>query len=432
MIKSTLQVIQRTRPHRNYISPINYEIDQKLKELDFKGDINKKLIDDLCNMMSFEYYDEDIEKCFTNPETWEGRPKDIEYNKNVQEFLRNIKFNSYPGTPLERAIIIAAQLAAMDKQQGGGKGKGKGDSKSKGEGEGEGEEEETIGLFEPGPNRSDPKDVAEQMSLIMEKLKITSDFEKEALELNTVNTLHQVVKLSQKANYLMTKISLKLKHFGKIQVARKRTHITDNHSRKKRYMKLTDVNKILKVNKIKYLDPAFEYKLATNQLLYKEGFKTEEEKQLLMMLIDDSGSMNTPLKVAWRNAVLLNRCEAVANGDAELIVYRFERGLYGRTHLKTKEEAMSFYRTMLKHSPHGGTTDIEGCLKKCITEIESMHGFNPDIMIVLDGQDHFDDMDNKGVKVHAVIIGTQHASLEKFCKKTGGMFLYEDERQERQ
>lgn len=416
------QVLKRTIPDSRYYTPTVEEIEEQLKLLGVPDNfpVPIDIVQDLCNVQSFEYFERDKNDAFVDQKFWPRVNSDeVKYHKNVQEFLKEIKYDSYPGTPLERACLIAAHLAAQE-ENGSGKGNPKEDKDANGN--------QKMECFTPGPKRGDPREMAGKMAEMAEKLKHISDFEQEALEFNNCNDFQKLVKLSQGATKLLTSISLKLEGFKKISVSAKKTRVVDTHSRKKRHVKIRDFNKINKVSKIKFVDPAFDHKLATKNLYHKEGFVVNTEKQLLMMLIDDSGSMSSPLKLAWRNAVLLNRCEAVSRGDAELIVYFYEVGRYRRTHVKTKEEAMALYQRVLHHRPGGGGTNIAGVLQESIKEIHGMHGYKPDIMIVLDGQDHFTDMDHKGVIVHAVIIGTQHKQLEKFCKKTGGMFLYEEER----
>lgn len=415
--------VKRTKPHEQYLTPYQEQIKDKLNDMNFKGDFNMSIAQDLCNVMSYEFFEEDPEKAFIKPSTWNLSPDRVKYHENIQEFLRKIDYNKYPGTPLERACMVVKHLNAINEQSSQGQGKGKGGANGKGEDE-NGEQE--LQMFTPGAGRSTPDEIAEQMVSQVEKLRHMSDFEKEALELNNKNHFEQIVDLA-KYHKEFTKISLKLKTFGRITVKAKRTKIKDPYSRKKRYMQINDVSKAYKVPKSSMLDPSFEYKLISKQLMYKEGYQVEAEKQILMMLLDDSGSMSTPQKIAWRNAVLLNRCEAVAKGEAELIFYRYETDRYGRTHVKTKEEAMALFNNIKKHIPGGGGTNIEGVLRDSIEEISKMNGYKPDIIIVMDGQDHFTDMDNKGTIVHSIIIGSEHKHMEKFCKKTGGLIIAEKE-----
>ena len=426
--KRPLEVIKRSKPDSRYITPDPEEIMEVLLKMGLPPTsdppVPLSIVQDLCNMQSYEYFERDPKDALVDPIYWDKSiaPKELAYHKNIQDFLRNIDYNKYPGTPLERACEIALHLAAQNEaNHGAGGGQGKQEENKDANGE------EKMKCFQPGPNRDNSTELAKHLTELAEKLKHVTKFEEEVLGLNNLNTYQKYKKLSRGAEKMLMEISLKLEGFKKINVSTKKLKKVDPHSRKKRHIRIEDLNNVVKVPKVKFVDPAFDYKLATKALYHKEGFVIHEEKQILMMLIDDSGSMRTPQKLAWRNAILLNRCEAVAEGKAELILYFYENSRYERQHVKTPEEAKKLVKKVLAHSPGGGSTDIESALEASIKEIHAMHGYKPDIMIVLDGQDHFTDMDNKGVTVHAVIIGTEHKELEKFCRKTGGMFLYEKE-----
>lgn len=206
---------------------------------------------------------------------------------------------------------------------------------------------------------------------------------------------------------------------------------TDNSSNQRQRKQMESFGQVTKIGKREIVKETFEDKFVKKELIVKEKVKPEEKKQILYMLLDDSGSMCQVEKQTYVRAVLLNRLEAVADGKAELHFSLYESKKYNYFHAKDKQTAAKLYRDISLRSPGGGGTHIGYVLQQTVNEIKEQQAkgmfYDPEIMIVCDGDDYInpEELDPKDVKINVVLLGTTNDNLEKVAKKTGGFYTVE-------
>ena len=169
--------------------------------------------------------------------------------------------------------------------------------------------------------------------------------------------------------------------------------------------------------------PTFQYKLCTNQLSVIQDMPTD--KQNLLLLIDDSGSMSHPEKMEWVQAVVYNRLEAVINNKARLIICWFEEYVHRHIIIRTKQEAIKFITSQSFGSFDGGDTDIQRALKDSIKLIKTE--FEPDlskcqIVIINDGQDRINPRYQPEIVTNVFILGKDNYDLKKVVESTTGTY----------
>ena len=176
--------------------------------------------------------------------------------------------------------------------------------------------------------------------------------------------------------------------------------------------------------------PNFIPKFATRNLIVKK--RIERKKQTLILMIDDSGSMNSVSKKVWVKALIWNRVLAVLNKKAELYILTFERNadIYGTHYLSTPEQAEKFMKSDWFPRFSGGGTDIQNAMEevmKCldekrlgcchITDLE-----NPQLVIINDGQDHIDPTFVPKIVTHSFILGQDNNNLKTVVTNSGGTY----------
>lgn len=204
--------------------------------------------------------------------------------------------------------------------------------------------------------------------------------------------------------------------------------VENNSSPKKKIKQMTSHTQVMKTNKTSMILPNFDDKFAKKELVVKEKVKPETKKQMLTMLLDDSGSMNSLQKQSYVRAVLLNRLESVMTGKSKLNFYLYESKRYFYKEITNLKEAQDLFKTISLRRPGGGGTNIGYVLQETIDEIANVPGYHhPEIIIVNDGDDHVDpkSIDTKGVRINVIMLGTTNDNLSKIAKDSGGFCISE-------
>jgi len=206
--------------------------------------------------------------------------------------------------------------------------------------------------------------------------------------------------------------------------------VKNNDSNEKNTFRMETVNEVTKVRKSQMMMENFDDKLVRKELNINTKVKPETKKQILYMLLDDSGSMGNISKQTYVRAVLLNRLEAVVEGNAELKFALYESQRYEFSDVKSTKDAQNLYKKISVRRPNGGGTYIGHILQETINEIhaDTVTGYHdPEIMIVCDGDDHVDpdQLDYKDVRINVVLLGTENKGLKKVAEDTDGFYTCE-------
>jgi len=403
------------------------------------------LINEVYNIFTHELFDKRREDAL-HIDMENLSPEDKEFIN----FLMTVDYNKFPGTPLHKAVMVSFvitknSIASGKGEEGEGQGQGAGgEDGENGEEEGEDEGKSKSPLEDLGLSHSNVQQMAEDVELL-EKIKPNS-FTDKTLSINQdvpgsyLNSL-----LDRETNEILN-VENTVDSIEQWNIKNKRKFTANNKSKKKRLMQMSNIEQISKVPLISHTDPLFQYKLVTNQLKYKDRYVVDDEKQLSIVLIDDSGSMSSSNKLLWRNTILHNRLNSVAEGESDLLLYYYEVDIH-REYVITKDSATKpeeYFNKLKKHSPRGGGTNIQHSLTQAMEKAEKYlkkhkkisHDLPVNIIIVCDGQDTF--YTTKAIETHkkvcketnmkfivnGVIIGTKHDQLKKFCEYTKGKFIY--------
>jgi hypothetical protein len=202
----------------------------------------------------------------------------------------------------------------------------------------------------------------------------------------------------------------------------------NNNSNERRRLQMEEHSQLTKVRKSSMMMENFDERFVKKEIDVKEKVKAEEKKQGFFMLLDDSGSMRSRMKQSYVRAVLLNRLEAVMEGNAELKFALYESERYDITDVKELKDAQKLYKKISLRRPSGGGTYIGNVLQQTIDDIHDSEQYHdPEIMIVCDGDDHVDPkkLKYKGVKINVVLLGTNNPGLKEIAKDTGGFYTVE-------
>lgn len=214
-----------------------------------------------------------------------------------------------------------------------------------------------------------------------------------------------------------------------METGAEKTKKKDNQSQEKRIIDMESKEQLSKVNKTALVLPNFEDKFIKNELKVNEKVSPKIKKQILYVILDDSGSMNSVYKQAYVRASILNRLEAVGKNEAELIFYNYAVDVYNRKEVKDIKDCQYLYKYISLRRPNAGGTNIANCLQKIVDEIKKQEveqGYHdPEILLICDGDDHVNpkDLDPKEVTISAILLGTDNNGIEKIVEKTDGFLI---------
>ena len=381
----------RTIPHRNMIEYSRSDIVDSFRSIGFKKPFSVDLARDVMNTFSHISMGEKAQNAFNTPKN--------EYESNIQNFLSQLDFDSFSGnSPLEKAIAVIASLSDI---------KG-----------GEGDESEG----EPLPIFTDSDSTNESISEIKEDIEAKRKAGEAApYTFNPSGGMVELIdKLSNDQIEMLDKLSILDSNSGiKSQIVGKKREMTQ----------MSEYSEISRMSNLSGLVmPTFNYKFATKQVIVRKD--RQQQKQLLVLLIDDSGSMNDYEKRDWVRAILTNRYEAIIAGKAELYISTFLKDVsedFIRVHdKKSVDHAMNNFFPNFS----GMSTNIENALKSTINMIKSKklgkhtinHLANPQIVVMNDGQDEIDETYKPEIITNAFILGTDNNKMKTVVENSGGIY----------
>lgn len=186
---------------------------------------------------------------------------------------------------------------------------------------------------------------------------------------------------------ILNKIS-QIDSFGKsFEVRKKVTEKRVQNSVRKKMKRLHTFEEIINIPLYQMMYPDFSLRMAKKELIVNTPVEPEIKKQKILIVIDDSGSMNETFKKDWVTAILANRLQYAMKKECEVFVSLFETRntvkSYKWYHIYDEESALKFWDTF-NYNPHGGGTDVSGVIDEISKEIltnKKLFNINQDLSI---------------------------------------------------
>lgn len=207
--------------------------------------------------------------------------------------------------------------------------------------------------------------------------------------------------------------------------------VKDSAGKSIRYTPMDNFEEIYGMDLIEIALPGYDRKLVDKDLYVRSRFSNQSRAQNLIILIDDSGSMNHPIKKGMLRAAL--HLKMRDHSDVHNIyIGTFERTVYGFKKMEKgmKFEDLDFIRL------GGGTTCVNECIMKTIEGIRkrelrsfgggtySLSDDHFEIMVINDGQDAVDKKYHPTIKIHALCLIQSNPDLKNICHRSGGTYHY--------
>jgi len=245
---------------------------------------------------------------------------------------------------------------------------------------------------------------------------------------NMTNQLDMNSLSSKKKMEILNKISIigDLGNQFKVEKAVGEREVHNSHIFRKKLMK--DYSQFNNIDMYQRMLPNFKLRFLTKDLIVNVPVQTSEKKQILIIILDDSGSMNDTLKQIWVNALLIDRFRYVITGEAEIYFSEFvyyPEDLKFR-HIKNEEDVKKFWKNFNNY-PNGGATNIGRIVTDISEKVASKNFYGlgdlsqtkPEILIINDANDSIG-YDSLPYKTNAVCLMKENSELKNLCINSGG------------
>jgi len=437
--------IVRTDPPQDYFPPNEEEIKRAAERCGLKS-YSPHLVADLCNIEAGGSFRSIIDQreaireeaelkivragsYFQDMEGNRHNQKDEAFKKNmnavvnanerINDFVKEIVEAPVPGmSPLYRSINI---LKALSMQK---------DNQSE-----DGQNGESIPSFKPGEAEKLSKEMKDLFETVVnlspEERKLLEEGGEEEIDPDLKSMkIYEDMRESDKKVWL--KISRQLDSLSSMKAQHSVKVEANVEGDDVQVRPIRDLGEIHRLQKIEWTYPKIlrNIRIMTNTAMVRERVDRIYEKQLLYMLIDVSGSMESGQRIPIAGGVVMNRLRAVCQNEAEIFMRTFDTGVYPEHSARNPEEAYALMEKFKKTNFSGGGTNITGAVEKALSSIEKkMHNdptlVRPEIVVVSDGGSSIGI--NKArmgeTRIHAIIIQGHNDDLKRLCKSTGGIFM---------
>lgn len=333
------------------------------------------------------------------------------YHQNVCDFLSEIDMSRFEGeTPLEQAMSCLKLLSKMKGGNGGG------------------EDGEPLPIFQEGS----PEGVAHQLHDSIDSVDTLSENEKELMGETPEMSKREIAEDMMGDKSIWLSISRQLDSLSKMQVRKCKKQEADPNGEEVITRSINGFDELSKLSKSEWAHyqtnrSYFWYRVASKQARVRERVVNIEKKQLLFIIVDCSGSMDSGKRIAKACGILMNRLKSVITGEAELYFSFFDTELLEVYSVKTPEEAKSLMETLRNKNFSGGSTSIDSAMKQAKAEIDKIIAegstYRPELVVITDGDDSISSTakDFAGTKVHAFVVEESNNKLTDLAKATGGV-----------
>lgn len=188
------------------------------------------------------------------------------------------------------------------------------------------------------------------------------------------------------------------------------------------------------VNEIKYCRPAtlalpedvFWMKYVQGQLEVFIPLKEVVQKQVKIVFLDDSSSMNTGYKVQWLQRIFNTLFNEVLNGNSIMYFAPFTHTRNPLWKIETTEDVENLRKDFRIGT--GGGTEIGDILKEVIPKIQKgeidghpVHN-RTEMLIINDGQDTVHPFVSP-IPIHSISVEEVNEGLKQLCHDSGGQYF---------
>lgn len=204
-------------------------------------------------------------------------------------------------------------------------------------------------------------------------------------------------------------------------------------------MKLRDIRDLSELGRVTQQDLTLPRRLrmkraVEGELNVRDPHTRHNKKQLLYIVVDGTASMmfDGATSASRAAGVVMNRLQAVIDGDAEVFVRFFDWNLRkDEYHAKDTKSARELMQVISDPSQYaGGNTVFTSTLDAASLRVQALmrlgHLKEPELVFVTDGAASIPEVSVlRGVKMHVVQVGSEEVTaLSDLARESGGISVY--------
>ena len=352
-----------------------------------------------------------------------NRERLLRYHLNVRAFLVQLAkartLDTLPGTALEKAAALLKMMMEKAEQGGGG------------------DEPDVLPIF----LERDGKELGQETAQILEATMNLDEIDEELLQeqkpggVSPLSVVEVAERISAKTEWELVRLSHLLDELVEMKTSLKRSRRpSPEPTLFIRSRGIRDMAELPKVARVAHglPDHIFWQRAVERRLPVREFCALEEQKQLIYMLVDCSGSMSEDRRIVKAGGILLNRVKAVIRGEAEIYLRLYEGAPHERMQALNPEEGRKLLEFIRDEGIYGGgSTNHAGAIDAALEDIarESEKFHRCDIVLVTDGDSGNTQMNCQfgGVRLHVFSVAKNNPRLRKLTANSGGSYHLVDD-----
>ncbi|MDP2656615.1 MAG: VWA domain-containing protein [bacterium] len=340
------------------------------------------------------------------------RDKLLKYHQNVRGFLKALAekktLDNLPGTALEKAAALLKMMAEKSKSESGGSG----------------EEADALPIF----LERDGEELSNQTADCLEAAQNLDDIDQELLDTKAPNgnsplsVVEVAEKIGQSTEWELVRLSHLLDDLVELKTSKKRsTKSSLEPTAFVRTRGIRDFSELPKVARVAHglPDEIFWQRAVEKRLPVREYVKVDEQKQLIYLLVDCSGSMGDGKRVVKAGGILLNRVKAVIRGEAELFLRLFDGSPHDLKEARNEQQGRELLDMIKNKGTYsGGSTNFSAAISQAVKDInaDKARFHRCDIIMVTDGDDSLGTHEPLGdIKLHVFSVASENEALKNIA-----------------
>lgn len=168
-------------------------------------------------------------------------------------------------------------------------------------------------------------------------------------------------------------------------------------------------------------------RLAQQDMLVQQSYEENVNQKLLYILLDVSGSMDTPMvnglpRHVWARGVTVNLLLKAVDGQAKYFLRTFDSRPHDLSQATTPAEADHLVDFILNSAFSGGGTNIEVAITTAINDIRTKGGdiSQSEVLLISDGESPMDVDEiqrrlGSDIRLHIVLLGNADSALRRIA-----------------
>jgi len=201
-----------------------------------------------------------------------------------------------------------------------------------------------------------------------------------------------------------------------------------------KYRPITDYSELTSASLVDLTMPNALRKILNKDVYVKKRFSSVQKSQNLMILLDNSGSMDEGIKKSMCKAIIKLKLRDI--NENNIYFSTFEKHVHGFMKMTKDDDFESLWNRKIVRFNMGGT-EVSDVIKETIKMIKSrslntsvdtvkipLSDEHFEILVINDGEDKIDESYHPDIKIHALTLVKKNEGLNRLSLRSGGTYFW--------